>query len=154
MDLNIDIRLIFAILNGKVSTVISRRLHKDFIGAGLELSPEQWTVLIYLSEQDGVSQQALCNATYKDKPSMTRLIDSMELTGWVSREKNLRDRRSNIINLTPLGRDITNRAQKTALRTLKDLLKGLGMEEHNIRQEVLRRIFENAKTDEGRQAAP
>ena len=154
MDLNIDIRLIFAILNGKVSTVISRRLHKDFIGAGLELSPEQWTVLIYLSEQDGVSQQALCNATYKDKPSMTRLIDSMELTGWVSREKNLRDRRSNIINLTPLGRDITNRAQKTALRTLKDLLKGLGMEELNICQEVLRSIFENAKTDEGRQAAP
>lgn len=154
MDLNIDIRLIFAILNGKVSTVISRRLHKDFIEAGLELSPEQWTVLIYLSEQDGVSQQALCNATYKDKPSMTRLIDSMELTGWVSREKNLRDRRSNIINLTPLGRDITNRAQKTALRTLKDLLKGLGMEELNICQEVLRRIFENAKTDEGRQAAP
>lgn len=153
MDLNIDIRLVFAILNGKVSTVISRRLHKDFIGAGLDLSPEQWTVLIYLSEQDGVSQQALCNATYKDKPSMTRLIDSMELTGWVSREKNLRDRRSNIINLTPLGRDITARAQKTALRTLKDMLKGLGLEELNICQEVLRRIFENAKTDESRQAA-
>lgn len=154
MDLNIDIRLIFAILNGKVSTVISRRLHKDFIGAGLDLSPEQWTVLIYLSEQDGVSQQALCNATYKDKPSMTRLIDSMEQTGWVSREKNLRDRRSNIINLTPLGRDITGRAQKTALRTLKDLLKGLGMEELNICQEVLRRIFENAKNDESRHTAP
>ena len=75
---NFDIRLIFAILNGKVSAAINRKLYRNFRQGGLEISPEQWTVLIFLWEKDGVTQQELCNATFKDKPSMTRLIDNME----------------------------------------------------------------------------
>ena len=75
---NFDIRLIFAILNGKVSAAINRKLYRNFRQNGLEISPEQWTVLIFLWEKDGVTQQELCNATFKDKPSMTRLIDNME----------------------------------------------------------------------------
>ena len=70
---NFDIRLIFAILNGKVSAAINRKLYRNFRQNGLEISPEQWTVLIFLWEKDGVTQQELCNATFKDKPSMTRL---------------------------------------------------------------------------------
>lgn len=75
---NFDIRLIFAILNGKVSAAINRKLSRNFRQNGLEITPEQWTVLIFLWEKDGVTQQELCNATFKDKPSMTRLIDNME----------------------------------------------------------------------------
>ena len=70
---NFDIRLIFAILNGKVSAAINRKLYRNFRQNGLEISPEQWTVLIFLWEKDGVTQQELCNATFKNKPSMTRL---------------------------------------------------------------------------------
>ena len=73
-----DIQLIFAILNGKVSTAISRKLHRNFRQNGIEISPEQWTILLSLWEKDGITQQELCNATFKDKPSMTRLIDNME----------------------------------------------------------------------------
>ena len=65
---NFDIRLIFAILNGKVSAAINRKLYRNFRQNGLEISPEQWTVLIFLWEKDGVTQQELCNATFKDKP--------------------------------------------------------------------------------------
>ena len=63
---NFDIRLIFAILNGKVSAAINRKLYRNFRQNGLEISPEQWTVLIFLWEKDGVTQQELCNATFKD----------------------------------------------------------------------------------------
>lgn len=145
MDLNIDIRLIFAILNGKVSAAINRRLAKDFTSGGLELTPEQWTVLIYLSEEDGVTQQKLCDTTYKDKPSMTRLIDAMERSGLVVRQPNARDRRSNTVYMTPRGQEVLEKAQKSALRTLKASLRGLGLEEIHVCQEVLRRIFENTK---------
>ena len=75
-----DIQLIFAILNGKVSAAINRKLSRNFRQNGVEITPEQWTVLLFLWEKDGVTQQELCNATFKDKPSMTRLIDNMEST--------------------------------------------------------------------------
>ena len=97
---NFDIRLIFAILNGKVSAAINRKLYRNFRQNGLEISPEQWTVLIFLWEKDGVTQQELCNATFKDKPSMTRLIDNMERQHLVVRISDKRDRRTNLIHLT------------------------------------------------------
>ena len=71
---NFDIRLIFAILNGKVSAAINRKLYRNFRQNGLEISPEQWTVLIFLWEKDGVTQQELCNATLDRKS--TRLNSS------------------------------------------------------------------------------
>lgn len=141
--LDIDIRLIFAILNGKVSAAINRKLHKNFTENGLHITPEQWTILIYLSEQDGVTQQQLCVATYKDKPSMTRLIDAMERSNLVVRLTNPLDRRSNTVHLTRTGRELKERAQKIALRTLKESLRGLGLEDLRVSQEVLRRIFDN-----------
>lgn len=142
---NYDISLIFAILNGKVSSAINRKLYRNFKTAGLEVTPEQWTILVYLSDQDGVSQQELCNAIYKDKPSMTRLIDNMERQEWVARVMNKQDRRTNHIYLTRYGREVANRTRLIALRTLREALQGLTIEELNVSQEVLRKIFSNAK---------
>ena len=92
-----DIQLIFAILNGKVSAAINRKLSRNFRQNGVEITPEQWTVLLFLWEKDGVTQQELCNATFKDKPSMTRLIENMERQHLVVRIADKRDRRTNLI---------------------------------------------------------
>lgn len=143
MELDIDIRLIFAILNGKVSNAINKKLQKKFNEGELRLAPEQWAILAYLSKKDGVTQQQLCKATYKDKPSMTRLINAMERNSLVVRVINPDDKRANTIYLTRIGRSVKEKAQKIALRTLKESLRGLGAEELTVSQEVLRRIFTN-----------
>ena len=135
---NFDIRLIFAILNGKVSAAINRKLSRNFRQNGLEITPEQWTVLIFLWEKDGVTQQELCNATFKDKPSMTRLIDNMRIS-------DKKDRRTNLIHLTKDGKELEERARVIANQTLKEALKGITIEELSVSQEVLRKIFFNTK---------
>ena len=117
---NFDIRLIFAILNGKVSAAINRKLSRNFRQNGLEITPEQWTVLIFLWEKDGVTQQELCNAT-------------------------LKDRRTNLIHLTKDGKELEERARVIANQTLKEALKGITIEELSVSQEVLRKIFFNTK---------
>ena len=143
---NFDISLIFAILNGKVSAAINRKLLRNFRDNELDITPEQWTVLLFLWERDGVSQQELCNATFKDKPSMTRLIDHMEKQGLVVRIASRDDRRANLIYLTRQGRDLEERTGWVANRTLKEALEGLTTEELRISQEVLRKVFSNAKS--------
>ena len=143
---NFDIRLIFAILNGKVSAAINRKLHRNFRQGGLEISPEQWTVLIFLWEKDGVTQQELCNATFKDKPSMTRLIDNMERQHLLVRISNKKDRRTNLIHLTRTGKSLEGKARHIANETLKQALEGITPDELEISQEVLRTIFFNAKS--------
>ena len=140
-----DIQLIFAILNGKVSTAINRKLHRNFRQNEIDISPEQWTILLSLWEKDGVTQQELCNATFKDKPSMTRLIDNMERQHLVVRISDKKDRRNNLIHLTKTGRELENKAYKIANATLEQALQGLSLEELKIGQEVLRKVFTNTK---------
>ena len=47
-DFNFDMSLIFAILNGKVSAAIYRKLYRNFRQNNLEITPEQWSVLLFL----------------------------------------------------------------------------------------------------------
>lgn len=138
-----DIRLIFAILNGKVSTAISRSLIDHFNEAKVELTPDQWTVLMHLDTQNSVTQQDLCNAIFKHKPSMTRLIDSMEEKGLVTRREDKTDRRKKIVSLTGLGREVLDRSQKIANITLRKALTGIPVEDLRIAQDVLKTIFKN-----------
>ena len=140
-----DIQLIFAILNGKVSTALNRKLHRNFRLNGIDISPEQWTILLSLWEKDGITQQDLCNATFKDKPSMTRLIDHMERQHLVVRISDKRDRRINLIHLTKTGRELEDKAFIIANKTMKEALEGIPLEDIKIAQEVLRKIFMNSK---------
>ena len=144
-EFNFDTRLIFAILNGKVSAAINRKLYRNFRQNNLEITPEQWPVLLFLWEKDGVTQQEQNNATFKDKPSMTRLIDNMERMHLVVRTSDKSDRRINLIHLTQTGRELEERTRFIANRTLKEALYGLTVEELRVSQNVLRKIFTNTK---------
>ena len=142
---NIDIRMIFAILNGKVSLAINRKLTKNFRLKGIDITPEQWTILLFLWNKDGVTQQELCNATFKDKPSMTRLIDAMERQHLVVRISDKSDRRINLVYLTKDGRALEETARPIANQTLMEALRGVKLEEVKLGQELLRKIFYNIK---------
>ena len=142
---NVDIRLIFAILNGKVSAAINRKLSKSLRDNGIPITPEQWVVLVFLWKKDGSSQQELCNATFMDKPSMTRLINKMERMHLVVRISDKNDRRSNLVYLTKDGKKLELQAFAVANQALHEGLQGIGADELRISQEVLRMIFLNTK---------
>ncbi len=71
---------LYSFITGKASTAIARNLQKKFNTAGLKITIEQWSVLYHLWKEDGRSQQELCSATFRDKPSITRLVDNLEKT--------------------------------------------------------------------------
>src|SRR5689334_1062471 len=91
---------LYSFITGKASTAIARRLQKKFNTAGLNITIEQWSVLYHLWKEDGKSQQELCNATFRDKPSITRLVDNLEKLKLVKRVPSREDRRMNMIYLT------------------------------------------------------
>ena len=144
-EFRIDQQLVFAILNGKVSTAINRKLSRNFRQEGIEITPEQWTILLALWEKDGITQQELCHATFKDKPSMTRLFDNMEQQHLVVRISDKKDKRTNLVYLTNTGRELENQSFRIAIATLREALKGVTIEDLKIGQEVLRKIFINTK---------
>ncbi|MEI9955734.1 MAG: MarR family transcriptional regulator [Ferruginibacter sp.] len=60
-------------------------------------------MLYHLWKEDGLSQQQLCDATFRDKPSITRLVDNLEKVKLVKRNASKEDRRINMIVLTDEG---------------------------------------------------
>ena len=66
----------------------------------LGLTRSQWWVLTHLYRKDGVTQSELAQTLELDKPSLGRLLDRMEASGWVTREDDLQDRRAKRVFLT------------------------------------------------------
>lgn len=140
-----DMQLIYSILGGRVSYQLNSRLKRNFESYKVDLTPDKWMVLMQLWEEDGQSQQALCNSTMKDRPSMSRLIDALERQGLVMRQTDSRHRGIKRIHLTAGGRAIEDKARFVGNKTLKEALRGLSQEELNICQEALRVVFKNSK---------
>ena len=73
---------------------------KQFIAAKLRkaqvpLTPEQFMLIDLLWNHGAMSQQQLADMMKKDKNSVTQLIDAKERKGFVLRQQNAQDRRSN-----------------------------------------------------------
>lgn len=138
-----DLKLIFPVINGKVSMAINRMMFRNFKKYGLQITPEQWTVLAFLWKKDGVTQQMLCDSTFKDKPSMTRLIDNLEKQKLVYRTASKTDRRSNIVHLTDFGKSIEEKATLAVDETMDAALAGIDEEGVKRVRNVLALVFGN-----------
>lgn len=134
---------LYSFITGKASTAIARRLQKNFKQAGIEITIEQWSVLYHLWKEDGRSQQQLCEATFRDKPSITRLVDNLEKLGLVKRTPAKDDRRINKICLTAEAQKLQEEAMEVANQTLNEALAGVTNGQVEIAKEVLQMVYEN-----------
>ena len=134
---------LYSFITGKASTAIARRLQKNFKQAGVEITIEQWSVLYHLWKEDGQSQQQLCDATFRDKPSITRLVDNLEKLGLVKRVASKDDRRINKIYLTPEAEKLQEQSMEVANQTLNEALTGVTNGQVEIAKEVLNIVYEN-----------
>jgi DNA-binding MarR family transcriptional regulator len=136
---------LYSFITGKASTAIARRLQKNFKLNNVDITIEQWSVLYHLWKDDGMSQQALCDATFRDKPSITRLVDNLEKLKLVKRVASKDDRRINMIYLTPEAQQLQEQTMEIANQTLNEALSGVTNGQIEIAKEVLQQVYENLK---------
>jgi len=136
---------LYSFVTGKASIAIARRLQKKFNSAGLNITIEQWSVLYHLWKEDGRSQQQLCNATFRDKPSITRLVDNLEKLNLVKRVASENDRRINLIYLTKQAQKLEEETMKIADETLNEALQSVPADRIDVCKEVLQVVYDNLK---------
>lgn len=136
---------LYSFITGKASTAIARNLQKKFGAAGLKITIEQWSVLYHLWKEDGKSQQELCVATFRDKPSITRLVDNLEKQQLVKRVPAENDRRINLIYLTKQAQKLQEETMALAESTLNAALDGVAPERIEICKEVLQVVYDNLR---------
>jgi len=134
---------LYSVITGMASTAVARRLQKNFRQAGLEVTIEQWSILYHLWKQDCISQQELCKHTFRDKQSITRLIDNLEKQKLVKRTASKTDRRINLVCLTDAGRDLQNITIDIANQTMNEALVGIEKDEIDRVKQVLQKVYDN-----------
>ncbi len=122
---------------------IKDELRKAFIAEGYDVTLDQFAVLIRLWNEDGLSQRELCEKTLKTKSNITRILDSMEKKGLISRHINREDRRSFSIYLTEKGRDIKNKLISTAITMNNKIFKNITSKDRENLLRILATIANN-----------
>ncbi len=75
----------------------------------------QWPFLMFLWEEDGLTQRELSRRISIEEPTTARTLDRMERDGLISRERNARDRRQVNVFLTERGRELRDELVPYAL---------------------------------------
>jgi DNA-binding MarR family transcriptional regulator len=136
---------LYSFITGKASTAIARRMQKNFKQRNIDITIEQWSVLYQLWKEDGLSQQQLCEATFRDKPSITRLVDNLEKQKLVKRVPSKDDRRINLIYLTTEAQQLQDQTRDIANQTLNEALEGVSNNQIEVAKEVLQHVYDNLR---------
>ena len=134
---------LYSVINGMATTAVARRLQKNYRQAGLEITIEQWSVLYHLWKEDGLSQQELGIRTFRDKASITRVIDNLERLSLVTRVASKEDRRINLVYLTDAAKPLQQLTYELANQTMNEALHNITKEEIEIVKNVFQRVYDN-----------
>ena len=91
-------------LGSVAARLFSRALQARF--AQHEVSAGQWPLLLYLWDQDGLSQKQLSRRVQIEEATTTRTLDRMERDGLVRRVRDESDRRRINVFLTEHGQQL------------------------------------------------
>lgn len=112
----------------------------DFIRslARIDISPAQYSVLVVIGANRGVSQAEVAATLGIERARLVRLLHRLERRGLIQRLQSSADNRRHALQLTPQGRTSLKRAKTLAAGHERRLSERLGVERHNMLLDMLR----------------
>ncbi len=108
-----------------------------------DITYEQFGILFLLSLSEGLYQTQIANILGKDRPNITRMIDILETSGFIRREKDANNRRILKVFLTEKGLEKVASVKPLKERMNNTQYKGINDEELQLLVRLLRRVREN-----------
>lgn len=95
--------------------------------ATLGITPNQFTVLRWLEEDDGggVRQSEICSRMASDPNTIAALVERMHADGLVKRKVDPKDRRARLISPTAKGRRTYTKARPLAVELQEEVLQAI-----------------------------
>lgn len=105
-----------------------------------DLTHLQFSILMNLYKNNTSTQKEILQYTNGDEASITRLIDRLELKGYLQRVKCENDKRKKKIILTQSGISLIEEATSCAVEVNKELVKDLQKEEADELLRLLQKV--------------
>ena len=129
----------FWIRRAQVKVLRSFAQHLD----AYEFSPTEVAALILMSANDGLSQIALASALDADQSTVVNMLLSLEQRNMISRIRHPKDRRYQVLSLTPEGSKAVQSIKSALNRHNQSLQAKLSSTERKTLLALLRRFVES-----------
>jgi DNA-binding MarR family transcriptional regulator len=110
------------------------------VGAPLQLRRTDYTILVLLEANTGVTPKRLSSALGVTGPSLTSMLDTLESRGWVKRERSQHDGRVQHLSLSVDGKKLLQKANRATQLMEDDLTRHLSEAEYSTLKELLQKI--------------
>lgn len=134
-------RASFGYLTNWVARLFARGLQAELEPLGL--APGQFPILLFLWEQEGLTQGELCRLVQVEQPTMANTLARMERDGLIDRHPDPADGRRSVIRLTAKGRSLKDPAIASARRVNDRAAEGLSGEERTALLRLLAKVAAN-----------
>ncbi|MCC8174510.1 MAG: MarR family transcriptional regulator [Odoribacter sp.] len=126
-----------------VATLLKRMAFRLIHTNDINITPEQWVVLYYLWEKDGLMIGELVERTQKDFGNITRIVDKLVKSEYIEKRKDKEDNRKSHVWLLEKGRNIKNDVLKCWKEGLTISMKSIDKKEEETLLRLLFKIESN-----------
>lgn len=130
-------------LISKAVQIMKNSLYRELKEKGHNITTEQWSVLAKLYYEDGIYQKQIGDCLFKDKPTITRILDLMEKKNLIIRISDDKDRRKSKVYLTQDGKDVVKELIPVAEEFQERLAVNLSHDEIEQFTQVLEKLCTN-----------
>jgi len=130
-------------LMGRTTRAMSRMLQNVITHAGYDITIEQWVIIVNLNRKNGQFQQQLADNTYKNKTSVTRMINSLQGKGFVERIPDPKDLRQKRIFITKKGIQLYKKLRPLAMQVQEKATQRIEPDEMEYCKNILLKIYGN-----------
>lgn len=119
-----------------------QKAHGNFKGRILAhgLTPVQHLILEALWEQEGISPGEIGKSLVLDNATLSGVLDRMAEKGWISKEKDVKDRRFVRIYLSDKAREMKTLLLEERELANDEILRDLTLEEKVLLKRLLRHV--------------
>lgn len=121
----------------KGSTFINKGVSKYGIGSG------QFMFLLELYIKDGKNQEEIAEALKMDKGTTARALKKLEEEGFITRIKDVNDKRANKIYLNNKAKEVEDGVLDILIDWNKQITKTLTKDEEDVLKNLLEKVCDN-----------
>jgi DNA-binding MarR family transcriptional regulator len=129
-------------LVNRTSRTIRLYLNQELKRRNFQVTGEQFSVLVHLWRQEGQTQQELGLELNKEKTTLTRMLNGLEIQEFIQRRSDPLDGRIRRIFLTSKGQKTMNKLTALAGEILKMAQSKVSPTELQACKNVLRRVHQ------------
>ena len=113
----------------------------------LGLGTGQPRLLGYLSRNGASTQREIADYYEIDPAAVCRMLDSLQKNGFVTREANEKDKRRDLVQITPAGRQAYAAWQQGCRQMETKMLAGFSQQEREMFADCLSRAYQNLRAE-------